>query len=143
MLDYIILRDIFFVPYPGCISQYCVDSHDVVYAPQYVAVHCERPCVLVASVWSVYRRVVEHSSASPYMPLHGVVSEQVYKGLKDYTHPQRRCQEWASRTQGFGLIWLYHSAVVCHTLLLACRGISDITASCPLFTDYNAACLYC
>lgn len=48
--------------------------------------------------------LAERSTVFHYISLHCVVTKQVYKGLKDYTHPRRRCQKWASRTHGFGLI---------------------------------------
>lgn len=42
--------------------------------------------------------VVYHSTVFHCISLHCVVTRQVHKGLKDYTHPQKRCQKWASRT---------------------------------------------
>lgn len=72
------------------------------------------PCAAACQVFSTLCLF----TALHYTSSHCVVTKQVYKGLKDYIHPRRRCQKWASRT-GFRLIWLYNNTAVCHSFTSA------------------------
>lgn len=114
-----------------CTCQHCIDIKRNV--QRWIACHsaalsCVSWFCFCPERWLVWRFLLICCLATAVfrcISLHCLV-RQVHKGLKDYTHPQRRCQKWASGTWRCGLIWLHNYCYV----LLACRGINDIILRC-------------